>query len=594
MPATQKRSKDARRNGKSPANTAGNGKPPVNHTDWTQWKHHLVTRRQPIEIRAIFASGKRSPLLWATSADALGDGTLRLVDDLHEYCRNCKSRASRIVDTLETWLAESAVRPGDVGRAVECLAWCHALLKLADQLTAAPWWDLFECLASAAQEARGTAVEYDPLANQLLAGELGLTLAFQFPEVARTAELLTPARDALSAGVTQLLDGDGLPHARYLPIARTLLACWTRCEAMGRRLPDGCLSGDALTAYQWFVRQSLRLTRHSGTQMLAAPKTELGTKKLFAAALRLTDDPDDVAAARLAVSSGLFEDELRAGAPPESAAHSEWAEMALLRSNWKRTSASLALTFHDRKIESELNVGGETVWSGHTDPDIQINGQRLSLRADWEEVCWHSDDDVDYVEIEAHLDLGWRVQRQILLARDDNFLFMADAVLGQAEATVDYRCVFPLEEQVRFCAAADSHDGVLQGTRGLALALPLGLPEWRADRRVGNFQQVEDGLALTQRTTGTALYAPLFFDLHRTRQLKPFTWRRLTVAEKLEIQRPEVAQGFRVHVGQRQWLFYRSLARPGNRTVLGQNFSTEFFAGRLKKDGEAEELLEIL
>ena len=50
--------------------------------------------------------------------------------------------------------------------------------------------------------------------------------------------------------------------------------------------------------------------------------------------------------------------------------------------------------------------------------------------AAWEEVCWSSNEDADYLELELALPNNIRVQRQMLLAREDRFLFLADAVLG--------------------------------------------------------------------------------------------------------------------------------------------------------------------
>ncbi len=67
----------------------------------------------------------------------------------------------------------------------------------------------------------------------------------------------------------------------------------------------------------------------------------------------------------------------------------------------------------------------------------------------------------------------------------------------------------------------------------------------------------------------------------------------MTIAENLQIQPAEVAVGYRVQLGKAQWLFYRSLARRANRTILGQNLSSEFLAGRFGKDGTTEELIEI-
>ena len=86
---------------------------------------------------------------------------------------------------------------------------------------------------------------------------------------------------------------------------------------------------------------------------------------------------------------------------------------------------------------------------------------------------------------------------------------------------------------------------------------------------------------------------PLFFDLRPRRLTKERTWRRLTVAQQLEIQSADVATGFRIQSGKDQWLVYRSLAPPGNRTLLGQNISSEFYAGRFLRTGEVDEFIEI-
>ena len=55
----------------------------------------------------------------------------------------------------------------------------------------------------------------------------------------------------------------------------------------------------------------------------------------------------------------------------------------------------------------------------------------------------------------------------------------------------------------------------------------------------------------------------------------------------------DAAVGYRVMVGRRQWLFYRSLAPRGNRTLLGHNLSTEMLAARFTKAGTVEKLVEI-
>ncbi len=78
----------------------------------------------------------------------------------------------------------------------------------------------------------------EPLLNQLLAGELRLTLACLLPEIEACHKLAGPARESLSAGLVDLLDGEGTPHGRYLGLLRPLLACWTRVLALGSQVVE--------------------------------------------------------------------------------------------------------------------------------------------------------------------------------------------------------------------------------------------------------------------------------------------------------------------------------------------------------------------
>ncbi len=54
-----------------------------------------------------------------------------------------------------------------------------------------------------------------------------------------------------------------------------------------------------------------------------------------------------------------------------------------------------------------------------------------------------------------------------------------------------------------------------------------------------------------------------------------------------------VAAGYRVQFAKRQWLVYRSLTRPTNRTVLGQNLSSDFLHARFDRSGETQAILEV-
>ena len=193
----------------------------------------------------------------------------------------------------------------------------------------------------------------------------------------------------------------------------------------------------------------------------------------------------------------------------------------------------------------------------------------------------------------------------MLLARKDAFLLLADALLSppaeQAAACpsqepyeIHHSAQFPLVQGISAVADKESRELFLtKGKKKLALALPLALSEWRSEYAPGNLTVEGDSLQLKTAGQGQNLYAPLWLDLDPGRIRKPFTWRRLTVAEALATQPRDVAVGYRVQVGPQQWLVYRSVAEKGNRTVLGKNFATEFVCCQFLADGQTKDILEI-
>ncbi|MGL6226189.1 MAG: hypothetical protein ACRC10_06135 [Thermoguttaceae bacterium] len=143
----------------------------------------------------------------------------------------------------------------------------------------------------------------------------------------------------------------------------------------------------------------------------------------------------------------------------------------------------------------------------------------------------------------------------------------------------------------------------------LTRIFPLGLPEWTSQRvenegfQVG--QEVFSGegegarsgqkvLSLQQVNSGTTLFAPLLFDLSGSRIRQAYTWRRLTVGEKLQVVSPQQAVGFRIQLCKDQFLLYRSLTeQPSNRTVLGHNLVSDLLFGRFLKEGGVETILDV-
>jgi hypothetical protein len=179
---------------------------------------------------------------------------------------------------------------------------------------------------------------------------------------------------------------------------------------------------------------------------------------------------------------------------------------------------------------------------------------------------------------------------------------------------LEYCGAAPLAAGVAFKPAAETREGLIEaraselarhprggsrskkgGVRCKALAkvLPLALPEWREDMRVGELAATGSRLELCQAGKEQRLFAPLLLDLDTARFRRRLTWRALTVAESLAAIPSDRAVGYRVAIGKQQWLIYRSLAAKGNRTLLGHNLSTETLVARFAKDGEVEPIIEI-
>jgi hypothetical protein len=199
------------------------------------------------------------------------------------------------------------------------------------------------------------------------------------------------------------------------------------------------------------------------------------------------------------------------------------------------------------------------------------------------------------LELGQELSEGLRLERQILFGRDDRVLYLADSVISREPSprNIRHSLRLPLAHDAHWQPETDTRDGLVVGRKVRTAVLPLGLHEWRCDPRGGMLEEHSGQLVLTEEANGRALCCPLLIDLDKKRSKKPRTWRHLTVGENLEIVPRDVAVGFRAQSGKNQWLFYRSLGTPGNRTVLGQNIAGEFCAGRFLTTGKLREWIEI-
>ncbi len=397
-----------------------------------------------------------------------------------------------------------------------------------------------------------------------------------------------------------MTDGEGLPHARLLPVLAPLWACWTRCQTLGAALHRGAWSRDAENQYLWLLRRMIRLidgeTRLPFVDVESADEPNL--KPILAAALDLAGDKGDASAAAIVVSKTIVPRHLRPNAKrvPDASLESAWSCLAVLARDWSPATPRLTVAFAEEPLGLELSIRGKKILSGRWTMESVCDGQSVGPIGPWQELCWQSDKKCDFLELGVELAEGLQIERQIVLSKRDNVLLVADVLSAKdgEPHKLRHSLSLPLARRVAWLPETETRDGFLLSQKQRTAVLPLGLHEWRCDPRGGTLMCESGRLMLAETTTGRALYCGLIFDLDPARSKKPRTWRQLTVSEMLQVVPRDVAVGFRAQSGGDQWLIYRSLGPAGNRAVLGQNISSEFYAGRFRtEDGLVTEWIEI-
>jgi hypothetical protein len=562
---------------------------------WAVWKKHLAQRKRPEPLA--FLTGKQPPVLWGWPASWRRDEIAHATSALaRSNAVQVASRSSHI----------------DLPQALEIVAAAYALPDLAQELPAGSWWNLAETLYRLATEAQQLRVDVpkhavshdaeDVVRQQLLAGELPLALGYLFPELQPMRMLRQAGRQALADGLIAVTDGEGLPHARLLSVIGPLWACWTRARTIGERLHRNAWSRDAETQYQWLLRRMIRLIDADGRVSLfdvSLPDDEEQPSlvPILSTALALVGDKGDCAAAAEAVSKSVVPRVLKFSRKnlPDASLDSAWSALAVLASGWSPSSPRLEVDFSDELLRIDLHVGGVRLLAGGWTTETRCDGQPIRPIGTWQELCWQSDKKCDFLELGVELAEGLQLERQLVLSKRDQVLLIADVLSSKDRTPHELRHALslPLGRRVAWLPETETRDGVLVHGKRRTAVVPLGLVEWRSDPRGGTLSSDNGRLTLADATSGRSLYCGLILDLDPARSKKCRTWRQLTVSEMLQVVPRDVAVGYRAQSGDDQWLVYRSLGPAGNRAVLGQNISSEFYAGRFQENGLVAEWIEI-
>ncbi|QGJ72423.1 Hypothetical protein PBC10988_41440 [Planctomycetales bacterium 10988] len=578
---------------------------PLNTEEQTAWCHHLQTRRSA-RLPDPWQNPPTSPLLWAwpVEGDWLknSEETGKELQSILSYPDTAQLLAEQLHNKeWKLFLSTKAVATHfkqPLLRAYQALALAYHLPELCGKINSVFWWQLFGNLIAFVQLAEDqTLQQRHPLAHQLLAGELPLVIAYLFPEIKNCRDLLNNLDKVFDTrGTDVLLDGSGLPHGQFYHFHRGLLACWTRSRYLDEGTGRKSWNASAADQYQLMVREMLRWSRADGHPILGKSKKEKYARDWIKYTLDITANDEDRAIANLHFGGSDVAPTRHRSKKPRSEAfnHSEWAGLTLMRGDWNRSSVLFALNYHQSTFRTEFIWGHQSFWQGEEVLTLSIEGKELSPQTEWEPTCWYEDEEVQYLEIEAPFSETIRVQRQFVFAPKDGFLLMGDAILSEEVGKFHYKRVWPISSGVVVNFSSQHQDFQLSGAQRQARVLPLGIPEWKSDRtKKGTVHVDEKKLELTYETESSRFFLPIWFDYSQTRIQVPLTWRKLTVAESLQVVGEDTAVGYRIQIGKKQWLLYRSLINSIPRTVLGQHLENEFLVARFSKKGTTETIVEI-
>ena len=232
---------------------------------WDEWIEYLLARDQTPVTDLIFID-KAPCLLWGVDFSLLEPETIAICEESltvgkGKWKKKKKSLYANFDETLKAFEPDAA----DLNTGIKSLAFCQVIDALALILSKDQWIELCEKLIKMVADSPSVDSENSPLFGQIICGELPITLAYVLPEVSENISLMNVGLDTIRSGVLELLDGDGIPHAKNCKDFLGLYASWIRCQNICEPLQIDAFEGDQKLQFEWLVEQSLRFTRNDGT-----------------------------------------------------------------------------------------------------------------------------------------------------------------------------------------------------------------------------------------------------------------------------------------------------------------------------------------
>ena len=556
----------------------------------------------------MFSGAGVAALLWGLPETVVAPAEL-LVDRVARVCMGKKS-ATKSVDILTAdHNILGQLQDDDIAvqhsAAIRAIALAHSLKPLAKYCDSSRWEKVGQTLLEAF-EFGARRLGDGILLDQLLCVELPLTIASELSVARQFSALAKPAIKSFKLNEGSI-DSDGFPSSDCLPDFGPLVASWARClELIGERKKK--IDPAFRDQLNHVPEQFLRLHNGMNQLMVSRSQTRPSCKEFVEQVLAMSSQDLH---RQLAMQTGVLVtpkskmdskkqgDKVSPLDDLELTCVSEWGATMALRSKWTRKASRFTIGFGDDPVLLEIGSRCPLI-SGHSSVSVEIDDVIASCSGEFEVVCELHDYEVSYFEIEMELNNGAAtLLRQVLLSREDDFLFCNDVVTTpQPRAKIKCTSRWPLASGIEVMPETETRELYLVREKKIeSLVLPLGLPEWKCGRTSSSFEVEQRELVLQQSATvgenGGGLSVPLLFDLNAKRSRRKRTWRQLTVGESLQSVCNTDAVAYRAQLDKKNFVFYLAMSGAANRTFMGENFNGEFFAGRLEKSGLMSQLVRV-
>lgn len=577
---------------------------------WRTWSKTVTARVDRKQRQKRFAN--RSGLWpWAESREHPAKGVWTLIEQA--AWPKLSRWAKQQIANSDAW--------SDLSTPFQLLALADVLLsgELDDSDVALPIWrlTLTWAIELSHHQSDSNMCELSPERRLLLCGELPWILGQLFAGMEGAAEFKRLGQQSLHDEMIELTDGDGTPAVSLLAHFPQWLASLTRSVEVGRIFNDPPLDGESLLHFEDLLNKAVMLLDRDGHMLTSTDGRPLNSKRsepttsavssCVAVLLRGSElaglSESSLAAESLRFrefmakhgTSDKFKSDTFTVSPDERpivtdsdlpALQSDWANWACMK-NWWHAEANTAIVVHNsQKVEIEISLLGIPVFSGEWGLSVQLDGKPLAIDQDWKCICWTSDPDMDYMELQIEWPEGPMLCRQVMLSRKDHFLVIADAVSRAGERRVDLQSTYPLRRSAK--AKADVATREVRVTAGdvKARCFPVALPDDRLLSTVGSFDPGTNSITLKQAASSEGLYAPIVIDWSPKRAAREAEWRTLTVTEDRRKLTPWEAAGHRLRVGDLHLVLFRSLdGSTESRAVLGLHTDKESVIAQFNDKG---------